>query len=257
MSSITRCPNCQTLFQVTAEQLQMSRGWVRCGQCAEIFDAALHLLPPAPESIPTVHPAADSSQAVAEVPGVGSEAGAADRAAAPDDISFLRRPAADSFWVQRRVRLSLLVLGLLLLLALSGQIVFHERDRIAAFEPRLAPALAWLCKSLNCSVSPLRQIEPLVIDSSSFSSTGADAYRLTFTLKNTAKVVLAMPAIELALTDALDQPLLRRVLLPAELGPAPAALAAGAEWQASLAVAVSATDVNERLAGYRLLAFYP
>lgn len=256
MSSITRCPNCQTLFQVTPEQLQMSRGWVRCGQCAEIFDAALHLLPPALESIPTVHPSANASETVDEMPGAPSEPGAADHDAAPQDISFLRQPPSDSFWARPRVRVSLLVFGVALLLTLAGQVVFHERDRIAASAPRLEPALAWLCKGLNCSLSPPRQIERLLIENSSFANTGAGAYQLSFALRNTADVALAMPAIELTLTDALDQPLLRRVLLPAELNQAPNALAAGSEWRAALAVVITAREVNERLAGYRLLAFY-
>ncbi|MBP9684584.1 MAG: zinc-ribbon domain-containing protein, partial [Rhodoferax sp.] len=44
MSLITRCPACETLFKVVPDQLRMSEGWVRCGQCSEIFDASLHLL---------------------------------------------------------------------------------------------------------------------------------------------------------------------------------------------------------------------
>lgn len=39
MSLITRCPSCGTLFKVVPDQLRISDGWVRCGHCAEIFDA--------------------------------------------------------------------------------------------------------------------------------------------------------------------------------------------------------------------------
>ena len=42
MSLITRCPACQTLFKVVPDQLRVSGGWVRCGMCDEIFDAASH-----------------------------------------------------------------------------------------------------------------------------------------------------------------------------------------------------------------------
>ena len=45
MSQIARCPACATMFRVVAEQLTMAHGWVRCGQCGEVFDAGLHLLP--------------------------------------------------------------------------------------------------------------------------------------------------------------------------------------------------------------------
>ena len=63
-----------------------------------------------------------------------------------------------------------------------------------------------------------------------------------------------MPAMELTLTDAQDQPVLRRVLLPNELA-APAEMPALGEWATSVAVIV--TPGGARVAGYRLLAFYP
>ncbi|CAN5236089.1 DUF3426 domain-containing protein [soil metagenome] len=44
MSLITRCPACTTMFRVVADQLKVAQGWVRCGQCGEVFEASLHLL---------------------------------------------------------------------------------------------------------------------------------------------------------------------------------------------------------------------
>jgi predicted Zn finger-like uncharacterized protein len=44
MSMITRCPACETMFKVVPDQLRISAGWVRCGQCDEIFDASAHLM---------------------------------------------------------------------------------------------------------------------------------------------------------------------------------------------------------------------
>ena len=46
MSLITRCPACGTMFKVVPDQLKISEGWVRCGQCAEIFDATASLQRP-------------------------------------------------------------------------------------------------------------------------------------------------------------------------------------------------------------------
>src|SRR3954465_1332501 len=43
MSLITRCPACGTMFRVVPDQLRISEGWVRCGHCAEIFDATAHM----------------------------------------------------------------------------------------------------------------------------------------------------------------------------------------------------------------------
>jgi predicted Zn finger-like uncharacterized protein len=40
----TRCPNCQTIFRVTSEQLKARAGKVRCGHCRTIFNALDNLL---------------------------------------------------------------------------------------------------------------------------------------------------------------------------------------------------------------------
>ena len=39
----TCCPECRTWFRVTEAQLESARGWVRCGQCLESFDASSRL----------------------------------------------------------------------------------------------------------------------------------------------------------------------------------------------------------------------
>ena len=40
MSLATRCPSCGTVFRVVLDQLRISAGWVRCGRCNGVFDAA-------------------------------------------------------------------------------------------------------------------------------------------------------------------------------------------------------------------------
>jgi predicted Zn finger-like uncharacterized protein len=55
MSLTTRCPACGTRFRVVPDQLKISDGWVRCGHCADVFDATLHLsawVPPPPAAEP-------------------------------------------------------------------------------------------------------------------------------------------------------------------------------------------------------------
>lgn len=39
MSLATRCTSCGTVFRVVQDQLKISEGWVRCGQCSEVFNA--------------------------------------------------------------------------------------------------------------------------------------------------------------------------------------------------------------------------
>lgn len=43
MSLATRCSACGTIFRVVEDQLRVSEGWVRCGRCAEVFDARAQL----------------------------------------------------------------------------------------------------------------------------------------------------------------------------------------------------------------------
>jgi len=327
MSLITRCPACETLFKVVPDQLRISEGWVRCGQCDEVFDASLHLLqaPPAealpvarhdelaenfettastdvtvppvepqqvlpdpaddeterasPESIPDEFSPLDevislpmglpdaqtevsqSDPSEAALPGQVAYADRndpeAELRAELSDVSFLRDKRHGSFWHKPFMRATLVFLSLALLLGLSGQLVFHERDRIVALQPGLKPWLLAMCAPLNCTLSPLRRIESIVIDSASFTKVRGDIYRLNFTVKNTAVIALAAPAIELTLTDSLDQPVVRRVFIPTELGGHPDTLVAGAEWPASLAMVVKAAGTADRVVGYRLLAFYP
>jgi predicted Zn finger-like uncharacterized protein len=173
------------------------------------------------------------------------------------DLSFVRQARREEFWRRPAVRLMALAALVVLGAALALQIALHDRDRLAAADPGLRPLLVQLCAALNCSVQPPRQIDAIAIDSSSFSKLRGDAYRLGVTLKNQASTQVAMPALELTLTDAQDQAVVRRVLMPTELGSHPGVIAAGSEWSGSVALAVAANGAGARIAGYRLLAFYP
>ncbi len=110
---------------------------------------------------------------------------------------------------------------------------------------------------MQCSVAPWRQIESVLIDSSSFSKLRADVYRLSLTFKNTAEREVALPALELSVTDTQDQVLIRRVFLAGDLGMSSTVLAAGSEFPVSLALNIAINGNAERITGYRVLAFYP
>lgn len=314
MSHTTRCPACRTQFLVTPDQLALAQGWVRCGTCAEIFDAAAHALAAEGNVTSVLGPdaglAAPLVSAVQALPderysgppkptfgepssafeastiatNVAPEASAAGQYVQHRDYSqdvvfgvqplqdplvfeteeqaqlrelqeldFVRDAQRQAFWGQPAVLLLGALVCLLLGSLLAAQIALHERDRLAAHSPAAAPWLAAACEHLQCQLAPLRQIESLVIDHSSFNKAPGDFYRFNLSVKNTSGVALAMPAVELTLTDTLDQAQVRRVLLPTELG-APLQLAANGEWSASLPVTLP-QDV--RVAGYRALVFYP
>ena len=107
-------------------------------------------------------------------------------------------------------------------------------------------------------LGPPRRIESIAIESSAFTRVRADAFRLSLTLSNQADIALAMPALELTLTDVQDQPVLRRVLQASDLGPqAPKLIEARAEWTSTLTLAIAPQANPARIVGYRVLAFYP
>ncbi len=174
-----------------------------------------------------------------------------------EHLSFLRVKRNASFWQNKTTRIVLWLVLLALLVALVVQVFVSQRDRVAALEPATRPLLLALCAWQGCTVSPLRQIESVVIDSSSFSRIRGDDYRLGFSLKNKAPIEIAMPAMELALTDPQDQPVIRRVIHPGEFGAPSDALAAASVWSGTIALNVKPGTGGERIAGYRLLAFYP
>lgn len=175
-------------------------------------------------------------------------------AASEQEVSFVIAARRKAFWRKPMVRAGLFLVLSTLMVALALQVAVQERDRLAAMDPRSRPWLTALCGPLGCEIAPPRQIADVVIDSSAFNKARGDSYQLSVTIKNKASIPLATPAVELTLTDTQDQPVLRRVLLPNDMG-APGALPARGEWSASVSVIV--TTGGARVAGYRLLAFYP
>lgn len=295
------------MFKVVPDQLRISEGWVRCGQCDEIFDASLNMQDPlAVEALPS--DPVDIEVDAMPVPADGEPAPDAtsdrsrsihaepsfieqeqDVAPAPEpegpetavltdvwDSTSLSdstepaepaEPVPPSFMRQTRDRtktrehprrrMAWLVSAIVLCLTLSVQLLAHERDRIAAAAPGFQPVVEAVCVLMQCSVAPWRQIESVLIDSSSFSKLRPDVYRLSLTLKNTAGNDVALPALELSVTDTQDQVFIRRVFVADDLGLPSIVLAAGSESPVSLALNITTNGNAERIAGYRVLAFYP
>ena len=308
MSLITRCPACGTMFKVVSDQLKVSQGWVRCGQCAEVFDASLHLQTEIPAQIdlpaqivesdalaiaPTPTPQVDIStdanpqntdlnisensdfsdaQEVAlalkdtDSPNDDTVTNLPEEAPdeVPADVSFVRDARRQAFWRKPLTRVSLVFLSLLLMTLLTLQFAVQQRDKLAMLEPRLKPALQVICDVLACNVGPVRQIEAIAIDSSSFNKVNESVYSLSFAIKNTTAMPIAMPSLEVTLTDTQDQTVIRRVLTSAQFGVPSGLLAASAEFSGALTLQLApletpgdAGNMSRRVAGYRLLAFYP
>lgn len=306
MSLNTRCPACETVFKVVPDQLKVSSGWVRCGRCAEVFDAATHMLAPMGGSViktvspqllePTRAPMPSASPVTAHEAAAFKSAPMTQPAPStpldpiatqthsryinpataistqPDidldrvpELSFVRNAKNKAFWQQTAVVRVMLTAVLALGVLLAFQVVLDQRHQLAAKYPSMQTSLAALCAPLGCEIEAVKQLDALKIESSTFQKTQespqGDTFALKVTLKNNATLPLAVPALELSLTDVNDKAVIRRVLSATDLGFQGQTLAALGEWNGvtSVFVSANATQNTDRAAvtGYRVLAFYP
>lgn len=192
------------------------------------------LEPPAPQS-PSTDPEAD---------------------APTDEPGFMRQARRRAFWRSPLVRASLGALAVFLSLLLGAQWALHERAHLAASHPDLAPLLARLCEPLGCEIGPVRRIDAVVIDSSTLVRRLGNFYSFDLVLKNNATIPVAVPALELSLTDTRDAVIARRVFLPKELPGTPGLLPAQSSVSLSLRLSIADAEAVP-MAGYRALVFYP
>lgn len=258
---ITRCPSCGTTFRALPSQLSVRGGRVRCGKCAAIFDGVVNLVE---ESA-----AAETAEPSPQLGLFEAGAPPAPPRPAPRPNPQRALPADDEplpeFLEEELPRSRYGVawgLGALIAAAaLAGQLAYHYRTELATLAPQLRPLLAAGCEFLDCELRLPRRPDLLSIESSDLQS---DARReslivLNAVIRNRAPFAQELPALELTLTDAADQPLVRRVLRPADYAQGLAApargpgLAPGAE--AVLRLHLDTGGV--RATGYRLYLFYP
>ena len=201
-------------------------------------------------------PAAPRTEPVLDVP---AAAVAADDDVDDDDLtpapSFVRQAQRRARWNQPWLRALVGLLCVLLPLALALQYVVYQRNPLAAQNPALRPALSALCAALGCTIAAPQNIGMVVVAGSAFNQeTAPGRYRLGLSVRNQASSIVATPALELTLTDASDQPLVRKIFLPAELG-MPPELGPRAEWNGTLPMQVQA--LPQPISGYRMELFYP
>ncbi len=184
----------------------------------------------------------------------GGDASPGVPAAAAATPSFLRRAERAERWQRPRVRASLAVLGLLGLLVLAGQWLYAYRDPLAARFAAARPLLEEGCALLGCSIGAVRSIESLTVDSSGLVRVEkSNVYRLSVALKNRASIDVALPAIDLILTDGQGRLLARRVFRAEELGAAQTTLGA----RRDLSLQATVQTATEAVAGYTIDIFYP
>jgi len=286
----TRCPGCRTIFRVTAAQLALKSGQVRCGHCRTVFDGRAELVSLAPQpmgehdaahdqgpltvtlrparalkSVDEPAPATQGTPSVAHAPSIAVPVSQSARATSPASGA---PPAADVDWENRfawdkpreRRRATWMGVGALVLaFTLVGQATWHFRDAIAAHFPAARATLASMCMYAGCVVRPLRDVAALSIEGSDLQADAAHKGLLILaaSVRNRANYAIALPHLELTLTDAQDQPVVRRAFAPADYAGGTADLAAGLVGHGELAIKLFIDASATSQAGYRLYLFYP
>jgi len=270
---LTRCPHCQSTFRVTPEQLKARQGKVRCGECQEVFDAIEHL---SEELVQVVVPAAPEPEIAAPVivaaptpapspaPPVAPPEPEPEPAPEPEpEPEPLPEPEPEppsetGPETQPQPRRWPWAIGVVLLLFLgSGQLIYQYRIDLSVRVPELRPLLVSACDALGCSVPRPQKPELAAIETSDLAPAEGEQLLLTATLKNRAPFAQEYPHLELTLTDTHDQPLLRKVLQPADWLPAGKRPADGFAAREEVPVKLLLEAPGIPAVGYRLYLFYP
>jgi predicted Zn finger-like uncharacterized protein len=288
MNRITRCPSCTTVYQLGDAHLQAAKGWLRCGACGHVFDstglvllwksepseaAVLSDFPAPLDSAPALQQSAlvaqkfdrialddllqkEDRSTPGQVQPAHAELAAFEQALSsfkPEPLVVHNASTSSGLPFQATSSAGLgpyLLTFLAFLLVL--QLAFVQRHAIVAIWPESENLMRHVCQSFGCQVSPLRDPEGLVIDSSSLVQRSED-HLLTWTVRNTTSSALGMTALELSLSDGQGQLVMRRVFLSEQVG-APYMLQPGQSWSGALKLMVLP---ELSFSDYRLVSFYP
>lgn len=285
---VTQCPECHTAFKVSSAHLAVANGWVRCGRCGGVFEALQHLeavatTPPDPaptlttstqdatetavKNVPPVAVANDVAMAAAafKPPASDIEAfhdslmsfvpGAVKTAAVSEDTpEFVKKTSPDDDAPTHVVWLWGVLSGVLGLVLLLQAVLWH-RHVLVAQEPALQGVIEGLCAPIGCEWHWPHTLDAVQIENSSFTENTDGTYRLQLRLKNTQHHAVAMPLLELTLTDERDDVVLRRVFQPQELG-LKDHMPALRDARSTLNFDLN-EDLKPRVVGFRALIFYP
>jgi predicted Zn finger-like uncharacterized protein len=184
-------------------------------------------------------------------PSTANASDAAPPAAAPE---FVRRAQREARWQSPRARAAQASVSLGLLLALSVQGVHHFRDQVAMQWPASRAALSAWCGAVSCTIEAPHRLEDLVVESTALTRAAVPGgFGLSVMLRNRGAMTVALPSVDLSLTDAGGQLVARRMLSPADFGHVSGSVQPGSESALKLLMAVG----DARVTGYTVEVFYP
>jgi predicted Zn finger-like uncharacterized protein len=227
------------------------------------FGEPSHFGAPASEVEPELEPPHEPAAAPApvfaepardEVPLAAPDADETSAAAAAPQASFLRDAESASRWKRPKVRAALALAATALALLAAVQATWQFRDALLALFPQSEPVLRAFCSAAGCELQPWRRIDALTVDSSSLSVAGnGNNYKLKVSLRNKAGYVVALPWVDLTLTDGNGAVVSRRMLKPADFDTKADRISGHAE----LTLQLMFSTGTQRVSGYTIEIFHP
>lgn len=203
---LARCPECRTLFRLSATELKAAHGKVRCGICHGVFDA-LEALVDAKSEAPTRAAPGDATVDRTD----GAQAADSTLAQALDltAIEGLVPKHRPSAWG---------VAAVILLMLWLGQIAWFQGARLLALFPVARPPLEWACAHWHCRLPRYRDpsLIRLVSRDVRVHPRAADALLINALFTNHAGFPQPYPVLQLGLYDTDGQVLAARRFVPKE-----------------------------------------
>lgn len=240
----TQCPACLTVFRLAVRDLAAAGGHVRCGRCAEPFDAVANLadeLPPKPfEQLVSTPPSGIPPQLLLPVYRPNLAQGLLfplRERTAPASPAFASAPPA------RPRRLSWALGCLLLCLGLAVQVAWAERARwmdAASIRDRLDPVCTWL----HCPLPPRHDPAQLALGARDIHPHPSvpGALVISATLRNDAPFAQPFPTLKITLSNLDGQRVAMRRFRPEEYVGDAGSLERGLASDDSLALSFEVVD---------------
>jgi predicted Zn finger-like uncharacterized protein len=230
----TVCPECTTVFRITAGHLHAASGLVRCGHCQHLYSAVQFVFDEIPAARAAVAEHRVSAREADPVPELRDEEAflsvVPDRGAAAVAVPSMRPlPVAD--WRQPQMLwrdvLSGCGIGLLMLL-LGIQWLYFNRAELAG-DSAWRPTMERFCSFLHCDLPLRADVDKIeLLDRDVRKHPGAeDALLINATLINHARYVQPYPLFSVRFANLAGKPVAVRHFRPEEYLGNTAALHAG------------------------------
>lgn len=200
---VTRCPHCATTFEVTGQALRQAGGQVRCGRCANVFDAYRDL-----------HDAGETDPELSHAR-TDRELAAAEAATANPTAAIWAHKRNETRAASPRWRIG----AAAALVVLALQVVHHFRSELAS-QDAIGPWLRGAYALIGVTVVPRWDVGQYEILDWVAAAKPSDRERGTLEINarvhNRGPRAQPYPHIQLELKDRWEETVGRRVFRPAE-----------------------------------------